>query len=141
MTETKYNQLVSKIFWFTLPLMISLLTYLVVESFAIKESMTRIATSHESDMEMDAKMWSLIQENNTILHSKADAESNEKEHYLIINKLDRLENSVDKVYKQYSFSYIGPDQDFTYIEPKQDTTFYIAPYKNMSFITKDESIH
>lgn len=97
MTETKYNKLVQKIFWFSLPLIISLLTYLVINTFEVAKKVETVATKNESVMALQEKMWSLIQENNHLLTSKADEQSNTDQHMIIMKKMDNLEINVDKI--------------------------------------------
>lgn len=126
---TKYSKLVEKLIWLTIPLMISLLTYLVVSTFTVKEEVAKVAVAHQSDVAMDGKMWELVNENNKILHSKADQESNEKEHQMLLNKLDRLEVIVDKVYRQRRV--YGMDSKI-----KIDTMYYM-PTKDMSFVSTE----
>ena len=123
-TTTKYNKLLEKIFWFMLPLIISLLTYLVVCTFTVQKEVEKVAVSHATDVETNKKMWDLILENNKILHSKADQEINEKEHKMILDKLDMLETSVQKISKKVGFLVVVQQPD----------TLYLAPYKELTMV-------
>ena len=97
MTEVKYRKLVSRIFWFSLPLIISLLTFLVVNIFTIKESVTKESTRTEASSQLQEKMWVMIQENNKILNTKADEQENKKDHQFLMEQLVTLNNKVDHI--------------------------------------------
>jgi len=125
MTPTKYDKLVTRIFWFSLPLIISLLTYLVVTTFVVQKEVEKVAVAHEADVAMDGKMWELIQENNKLLNGKADQETNEKEHQLIMVKLDKVEEQVTKIY--------GRKFNYGKVEAAKDTIYFLQ-LKEMTMV-------
>lgn len=130
---TKYDKLVTRIFWFALPLIISLLTYLVITTFVVKEAVTKVATKNEATVELQNKMWELIQKNNEILNKKADQDINEKEHQQIMVKLDKVEEQVTKIYGR-KFNY-GENMG-----TKINDTIYFLPLKDMSFVSDTNNL-
>lgn len=100
MTNAKYDKLVTRIFWFALPLIISLLTFLVVNTFSVKEEVAKVSVKEEASYQTQEKMWALVQENNKILNLKADEKSNEEAHHRLMVKLDNVEYKVSTIYSQ-----------------------------------------
>jgi small-conductance mechanosensitive channel len=123
---SKYDKLVQRIFWFSLPLIIALLSYLVITMFIVQVDVAKISTSNTAVVENTAKMWELVNENNSILHFKADQESNEREHKAICDKLDAVEASIQKVSRMVGILVYTP-------EPVIDTV-YIIPYKDITMV-------
>ena len=105
MSDSKYNILIQKIFWFALPLIISLLTFLVVNTYFVKEEVAKVAVKNETVVNLQEKMWIMIQENNNILKEKADKLENEEAHRIMFQKLDILQNKVDKIYTMNKINY------------------------------------
>ena len=128
MTETRYNALVKKIFWFSLPLVIGLLTFLVVNTYYVKEEVAKVAVKNEAAIDMQNKMWELLQVNNTILNSKADQAWNEESHKEIIKKLEKIESDVGRLY-------VLTKQEYSM---KKDTINDTIPYKIESFLTENK---
>jgi hypothetical protein len=125
MTESKYNKLVTRIFWFTLPLIISLLTFLVVNTFTLKTEIGKITTSQQASNQTENRMWEMVQQNNIILSTKADESENRKDHLFIIEKMDNMDKKMD---------YITGRKDYTY----NKTVYPIIPYKNLSIVSNDK---
>ncbi len=139
MTETKYNKLIEKIFWFCLPLIIGLLTYLVVNTFDVAKKVETVATRNEGVMALQEKMWAMIQENNRILTLKADQKENSDQHEIIMDKMDRLEINVDKLnskihaYKVMGESFEKPINDIVVAKPI-DSTITFADNKKIEYL-------
>lgn len=122
MTETKYDKLVTRIFWFTLPLVIGLLTWLVIQTYELKENVSKDSQKIDNIVNIQEKMWNLIQENNKILGTKADKDENTKDHeyFMIqlheinqklalkgingINKISETYNNFDTIHNQVTYS-------------------------------------
>lgn len=98
MTETKYNKLITRIFWFSLPLIISLLTFLVVNTFVVKSAVEVVATKSDERAALQEKMWNMIQLNNTMLANKLDVNEYLEKHKELEIKVDKIQNKVDKIY-------------------------------------------
>lgn len=103
MNDLKYNKLVTRIFWFALPLVITLLTYLVVSSYARKEVDSIVSTKVENISNIQEKIWELVQENNKVLMSKADQETNEREHRAILTKVEQIDLRVNSIWKNEKY--------------------------------------
>lgn len=131
---SKYDKLVQRIFWFSLPLIIALLSYLVITMFIVQVEVAKITTSNTAVVENTSKMWELVAENNSILHSKASDDEvkenrmqNEKEHKAICDKLDMLESQVKNINKKLGILIV------VYTPPVADTV-YIIPYKDVTMV-------
>ena len=98
MTDLKYNKLVTKIFWFALPLVIGLLTFLVANTYFVKEEVAKVVVKNEAVVELQNKMWVVLQDNNKMLQNKADKQENMDAHKIMFMKLDLLQQKVDKIY-------------------------------------------
>lgn len=122
MSDQRYSKLVQRIFWFTLPLVISLQVFLVVNTYYVKEAVAKVAVKNEAAVDVQNKMWDLVKENNKILSTKADDQENKTDHQHLKDQLDIINDKLSKIssHVKYNYSYI-PD---TYT----DTT-YGMPYK------------
>lgn len=126
---TKYDRLTSKIFWFALPLMIAFFTWVTVMIYQNNTSVRVIEQQTTANAKLQDKMWSKIDENNSILLKKADADINEKEHQLILTKLNSVENTIDKIY--------GRKSNYGLNDEKPNDTVYFIPYKDMSIVSTE----
>jgi hypothetical protein len=107
MAETKYNKLVWAIFWFVLPLLVGLLTFLVVTTYSVKETLSVANEKVKADSELQEKMWGMIQANNIILSTKADQQSNEVEHKEIMGQIKDIDLKLDNINREMiNYGYI-----------------------------------
>lgn len=97
MTDTKYNKLVTRIFWFSLPMVIGLLTWLVIAITNLNTAVAVVKTEGDSRGTLQEDIYNMVGANYTILQSKADQKSNEIEHELIIKKIDFIEKQVNSI--------------------------------------------
>lgn len=117
MPRETMTALKSRIHWFVLPLIITLLTWLVVVSYDNKVANQVQSTQGAERHDLLQKMWvkmermeGTINQNNTILMEKADRRENEAAHREVLGKLDNLEKLVNKTYtKKYGYVVIFPD--------------------------------
>ena len=121
MTEVKYNKLVTRIFWFALPLVIGLLTWLVVNTFAVKEQTAVIAERNNATLQMQEKIYKMASDNNRILLEKADKIENENAHHVMFQKLDELNGKVDIITRR-QIKYLGLMNAIPYKEPPMVST-------------------
>lgn len=119
MTDSKYNTLVTRIVWFTLPLVIGLLAWIVVAIQTLTTNVSVMQARDDARELLQADTRSLVAQNNdlvlanhTILMGKADQKSNEDDHAVIVRKIDVIRHEVENL----SLKKI----DFTLI-PKVDT--------------------
>lgn len=118
MKET-VSSLTKKIHWLVLPLLVSLLSYIVVMIYTIdgnmkvmqKESQER-ANLQEKIYETSREARTFAIENNGILTQKAEKSDVEKIDF----RLTKIENTVDKIWRKSNY-----------------TQIYI-PYKDSSFV-------
>jgi hypothetical protein len=121
MTDSRYNKLVARIFWFTLPLIISLLTFLVVNVFKVEREVSNVVIKNQSGIELQEKIWSMLQENNGLLKTKADEEANDRAHAYLMTQLNNVENKVDKIYnRKFDYGFV----------PKIDTSLDMLAKNN-----------
>ena len=109
MTQNKYDALIQKIFWFSLPLIISLLTFLVINTFTVKSAVDVVATKSDERAALQEKMWAMIQTNNSMLQNKLDVNEYLIKHKELENKIDVLQLKVDKIYNKQG-KYISDNQ-------------------------------
>jgi hypothetical protein len=88
------SNLLYKLFGGVALLLIGLFTWLVVGQFENKSSVNVVQTEVKSTRNITEKMWSLVQENNKILQTKANEVENTKAHEDIMLKMDMLEIQI-----------------------------------------------
>lgn len=94
MTDVKYNRLVTKIFWFVLPIMIGFFTWIVITLYSVN---TKADVSYASDSEryaLQEKMWVMLQENNKMLAGKADETTNVAQHNILMSEIKALDSKM-----------------------------------------------
>jgi hypothetical protein len=126
-----------KIHWFALPLVISLLTWLVAVSYENKAANQVQSTQDQERYNLMQKMWVKLDKmevtlnaNNSILIEKADRKENEKDHERILVKLDEVEKVVNKTFvRKYGYVVIYPDSNLVV-----NLLDSIPGAKNLSFV-------
>lgn len=139
MTKENITSIKQKIHWFILPLLITLLTWMVITIYSISASVQVIQKGSDYDKEQhqsfsskqdqilntaeEARTFSL--ENNTILTQKADRSDIEN----IRTRLNSIESKVDKIYNRKGITWLS----------NIDTVVY-SPYY-LPIVINNQKIH
>lgn len=105
MTETKYKQLINKIFWFSLPIIIGFFSWITVMIYGINTEVQVQKKEASERKDLQEKIYDRVEKNYTILESKADEIENKKAHEQLNNKLYIIEKKVDKIYRNTNYTY------------------------------------
>src|SRR5574343_81575 len=98
MTKETVSSITKKIHWFVIPLLISLLTWIVVMIYTTKESTSVITTELKSQKEMSEKIY-----NN--LEHKLGVDVYEIRHTEVIKDIDELKVKVDKIGRHMNLTF------------------------------------
>lgn len=105
--NTKYDKLVSRIFWFALPLIIALFTWIILSTMDMTSEIKVARTEGNEREKLQEKIWGMVQTNNNILETKSDKQTNDAEHKLIILKIDLLEKNVNSILsRKFDYSFV-----------------------------------
>ena len=115
----------TKLIWVAVPLIISYFIWIVVMIYDTSGDVKAMKVKDAEIAYMVDKIWDQVVTNNTILQDKADQDINEEEHQAIINRLDVVEDKVDKIYNN-TLNYTWK---FKPKEPVKDTSFLWAQKK------------
>lgn len=121
MTDLKYNKLVTRIFWFALPILIGFFTWIVITLYSVNTK-TDIGNTQGMEREkLQEKIWVMLQENNTLLSEKADEKTNVAQHIVLMNEIKELDRKLVKL--EYSNKQMI--KSLTYSSyPKYDSVFF-----------------
>ena len=120
MTETKLNQLKSKIFWFILPILITFFTWITIMLYGL--------SSDVKVSQQEAKDRGVLQEKiYQKLDQKLDVTVYEIKHQELMDKVSVVQAKVDKIYKREI-----SNQKYFSSEPLKPDTSFLVVKKNLT---------
>lgn len=111
MADTKYNKLVSTIFWFSLPLFLGFMTWVVIFLQGLSTRVEVINTKADEREILQADTREMIKENNITLKSKADQDINAQQHAALMGELEEVNSKVTRLYYDHALSLNIPHND------------------------------
>jgi len=101
MSDSQIAKLKSKITWFALPFIIFFAAWLVLTITSVQTAVNTVQTESTERAKMEERVWVMLQENNKILNTKADEESNEQAHQLLMISLADISSKIDRCMINY----------------------------------------
>lgn len=123
------EKLITKIFWFSLPFIITFFTWITITIFNTSTTIEVVKQQGVEREKIQEKIWTILQENNQILQSKADEEENKKDHNLILGKIINMENKLDRNYVKNNTTY-NHKLDSSFVIPFKSTNMLVRSTNN-----------
>jgi len=93
-----WKEIGTKVIWIVAPLFISLMVWLVVQTYNTQIQIAVIKKEADNRGQLTEKIYTLAADNNRMLVGKADQVENDAAHKSIMNKMNSIEQKVDKLY-------------------------------------------
>lgn len=96
MTKETLSGMKSKVHWFAIPLLASILGWLMISQYNVNGTLSKLVEQGDQRGQVQERMWNMVVDNNKMLISKADQQQNELDHGRIMVKLDKMDAELTK---------------------------------------------
>lgn len=120
MMKKWFNQdILNNLLWSLVPIFIGGLGTLIYLTIDNQAKLSSMAEKDKERGELQMRMWEKIDQNNTILITKADEAENKKDHEIILGKVTSIEKKVDKLNMLHNLTTVDTNY-IIYIPYKQE---------------------